>query len=93
MKNIKNTQQIKLEAVIQRCSVNKVFLKVLQNSQANTCTRVSLLTKLRPQACEYVKKETLAQVFSCEIFVVYKSTFFHRTPLAAASVKYNFMLK
>ena len=29
------------EAVAQRCSVKKVFLKVLQNSQKNTCVRVS----------------------------------------------------
>ena len=29
------------EAVAQRCSVKKVFLKVLQNSQENTCARVS----------------------------------------------------
>ena len=29
------------EAVARRCSVKKVFLKVLQNSQKNTCVRVS----------------------------------------------------
>ena len=27
-----------LEAVVQRCSVKKVFLKISQNSQENTCT-------------------------------------------------------
>ena len=40
-----------------------------------------------------IRKETLAEVFSCEFCEVYKSAFFHRTPLVAASVKYNFMLK
>ena len=30
------------EAVAQRCSVKKVFLKISQNSQENTCARVSL---------------------------------------------------
>ena len=29
------------EVVIQRCSVKKVFIKISQNSQENTCRRVS----------------------------------------------------
>ena len=29
-----------------RCSVKKVFLEISQNSQENTCARVSLLIKL-----------------------------------------------
>ena len=37
---------VSLEAAIQRCSVKKVFLEVLQNSQENTCVRVSSLIKL-----------------------------------------------
>ena len=35
------------EAVVQRCSVKKVFLEVSQNSQENTCARVSFLIKLQ----------------------------------------------
>ena len=31
------------EAVIWSCSVEKVFLEILHNSQENTCTRVSSL--------------------------------------------------
>ena len=34
------------EAVVQRCSVKKVFLEISQKSQENTCARVSFLTKL-----------------------------------------------
>ena len=30
------------EAVVQRCSVKKVFLEISQNSQENACARVSL---------------------------------------------------
>ena len=37
----------KLEAVAQRCSVKKVFLEISQNSQENTCARVSFLIKLQ----------------------------------------------
>ena len=53
---------ISTEAVAQRCSVKKVFLKSLQNSQENTCARVSFLIKKQNA---FIKKETLAQVFSC----------------------------
>ena len=35
------------EAVVQRCSVKKVFLEISQNTQENTCTRVSFLIKLQ----------------------------------------------
>ena len=35
------------EAVVQMCSVEKVFLEIAQNSQENTCTRASFLIKLQ----------------------------------------------
>ena len=72
------------EAVVKRCSVKKVLLEISQNSQENNCTRVSFLIKL--QACNFIKKETLAQVSSCESCEVSKNTFLHRTPLVAASI-------
>ena len=37
METIKSRPQIKSEAVAQRCSVNKMFLEIAQNSQENTC--------------------------------------------------------
>ena len=39
-----------------------------------------------PYACNFVKKETLAQVFSCEFCEIFKGTFFYRTPPVAASL-------
>ena len=33
------------EAVAKRCSVKKVFFEISQNSQENTCARVSFLIK------------------------------------------------
>ena len=39
----------------------------------------------RPQAYIFIKKETLAQVFSCEFCKISKNTFLCRTPLVAAS--------
>ena len=60
-----------------RCSVKEVFLEISQNAQENTCVRASLLIKL--QACNFIKKETLTQVFSCEFCEIFKSNFFYRT--------------
>ena len=37
----------------------------------------------------FIKKETLAQVFSCEYCLIFKNTFFHRTPLVVASRPYG----
>ena len=34
------------EAVVQRCSVKKVFIEISQNPQENTCARASFLLKL-----------------------------------------------
>ena len=36
---------------------------------------------LRPEACNFIKKETVAQVFSCEFCESFKNTFSYRTPL------------
>ena len=70
-----------------RCSVKKVFLEILQNSKENTGTRVSLLIKLQApaSACNSIKKEALAQVFSCEFCEIFKNTFSYRALLVAAS--------
>ena len=47
----------------------KVFLEMSQNSQKNTCARASFWKK-------FIKKETLAQMFSCEFCENSKSTLF-----------------
>ena len=45
---------------------------------------ISSMPICRPQTCSFIKKETLAQVFSCGFFGISKNTFLHRTPLVAA---------
>ena len=52
----------------------KIFLETSQNSQEKTCATVSFLIKL--QTSNFVKKETPAQVFSCEFCEIYWNTFF-----------------
>ena len=64
------------EAVIRRYSVKEVFLEISRNSQENTCARVSFLKKCRPEACNFFKKETLAQEFSSEFCEISKNSFF-----------------
>ena len=42
--------------------------------------------KVAGLACNFIKKETLTQVFSCEFCETSKNTFYYRTPPVAASV-------
>ena len=62
-----------------------MFLEISENSQENTCARVYFYNRVAGLRPDFIKKETLAQVFSCEICEISKNTFLHRTPLAAAS--------
>ena len=45
---------VKTEAVAQRCSVKEMFLEISQNSQENTCARVSLLIKFQAIGCNFI---------------------------------------
>ena len=56
----------------------KVFLEISQNPQDNTFARASFLIKLQA-CCNFIKKETLAQVFSCDFCEISKNNIFHRT--------------
>ena len=58
---------VSLEVVVQRYSVKKVFFKISQNSQENTCVRAYF---------NFIKKETMAHVFSCEFYRILKNIFF-----------------
>ena len=57
-------------SVAQRCSAKEVFLEISQNSQENTCARVSIF---------------LEQVLSCEFCEISMDIFSYKTPLVAAS--------
>ena len=62
------------------CSVKKVVvLKISENSRENTCVRVSFLIKFQASglaACNFIEKDTLAQVFSWEFCEIFKKIFF-----------------
>ena len=71
----------------QRCSLKKVVFKISQYSQENTRAWVSFSIKLQASSLQlYKKKETLAQVLSCEFCEIFKNTFFkeHLRTIASA---------
>ena len=85
------------EAATRGVLCKKVFLEISENLQENTCTTASFLIKLqalffnkvvglRPEACNFIKKETLANVFSCEFCEITKNTFFTEHLWTAASL-------
>ena len=59
------------KAVVQKCSVKKLFSKILLK-----LTRKNLLVFLFLQACNFIKKETSSQVFSCQFCEICKNIFF-----------------
>ena len=58
--------------------------KKFQINSSNTLLYVIYIHQ--KQACNFIKEETLAQVFSCEFCEISNNIFPYRTPLVAASV-------
>ena len=71
-----------LEAVTRGVPLKKAFLKNLQNSQENTCVRVSFLKKLQTQPATLLKKNIKHRCFPVNLI-----SLFYRTPPAAASTE------
>ena len=69
------------EAVVRRCSVKKVFLKILQNSQENTYARVFFLIELE---ATLLKKRLWHMCFPAN-FTIFLRTPVFIAPLMAAS--------
>ena len=67
------------EAAARRCSRKYVFLKILQNSQENTC-----------EAFNFIKRETPTQVFFCIFCDIFKNNLFTEHLSSAAFVPYRF---
>ena len=67
------------------------LLEISQNSQENTCARVSFLIKLQAEVYNFIKKEALTQVFSCIFCEISKKTFFteHLWATASGSITSN----
>ena len=50
------------------------------------------LIKFQAEACNFIKKEALAQVFSCEFCEISKNIFFAKHPQETASVVANLFI-
>ena len=75
------------EGVAQRGSVTKVVLKNFTKFTGKHLCQSLLFYKIGGlEACNFIKKETMAQVPSCEFCKIVWNTFCYRTPPVAASV-------
>ena len=63
-----------------------MFLEISQKSQKNSCARLLYLIKLQIETCNFIEKETLTKVFSCEFYEISKNNFPQRTFPVAGSV-------
>ena len=62
-----------------------MFLEISQNSQEHTCAGVFSLEKLLALACNLIKREALAHVFSCKFCKISENAFSYKIPPLAAS--------
>ena len=70
----------------QMCSIKKSLLKSFAKFTESTCAKVSFLIKLQANTCNFIKDETLRQMFSSEFSENFKNTFFTEHPWATNSV-------
>ena len=75
-----NTEEKKSPEVTSK----QMFLNISQHSQEYSLILMFLI-KLLTEACSFIKKETQAQVLSCEFCKIFKNTCFYRTPPVATS--------
>ena len=83
MQNLKRNWLVSLKLTWEIWGLLTWAFKNLKNFTLMGC--FSKAVAGRPQACNCIKKETLAQLFSCEFREIFKNTFLYRTPLLAAS--------
>ena len=74
-----STTHLYTEAATRDVLWKKVFLEISQNSQENTCARVSFWIKLMPEACNFIKKETRAQLFPVNFVKFLRTSFLQNT--------------
>ena len=73
----------------QRCSMKKGVLGNFAKFTGKQLCQSLFFNKVAGLACNFTKKETPAQLFSCEFCDISKNTFFTEHPWRTASVKGN----
>ena len=71
----------------QSCSMKKSVLRNFAEFTRKHLCHSLFLNKVAGLACNFIKKETLAQVFSCEFCGISKNTFFTEQLWTTASVR------
>ena len=85
--NRKNFTVVVSEAATGRVLWKKVSLEISHNSQENTCARVSFSITWQAADYKFIKKETLAHIFSCELREISKNFFsIEHLPMTASVV-------
>ena len=74
----------KTENVIKYMKINNIEESVPFKKKISS----EAVARRSAEACKFIKKETLVQVFSCEFCEISNNTFCYRTPPVAASVSY-----
>ena len=64
-----------LEAVVRWCSAKKVVFRNFAKFRGKYLCQSLFLNTVSSDACNFIKKETLAQVFFCEIWKISKTPF------------------
>ena len=80
-------KEMATETVDQSCSVKKVFSNIWQNSQENTCARVSFLINFLMQPPTLIKNETWHTPVNFTKFL--RKTFYITTSVAASMANQN----
>ena len=78
---LRNFKELVIEAVALTCSAKKVFLEISQNSQENTCARVSFIIKFAGLRSATLLKRRLQHRYFPVYFAKFLRTPFYRTPL------------
>ena len=76
-----------------RCSVRKGVLRNFAKFKGKYLCKSRFLIKLQVSACNFIKKETLAQEFSCEFYNISKNSFFTEHLWVAATFVFLETLK
>ena len=65
--------------------VLKNFAKFIEKQLCHSL----FLIKLQTETCNFIKKETLAQVFSCEFWEIFNSFLYRTIPVAVSALRFN----
>ena len=80
---------LKLRSSRQEVFWEKVILRNFTKLTGKQLCQGLFFNKVAYKACNFIKKEALAQVFSCEFCETSRNTFSYRTPLVVAFIKFS----